>query len=342
MEIVKKQELGEVTLMKRAIFAILVIAACSIPSFAKYSGGTGEPNTPYQIATAADLNDIGNHTEDFNKCFIMTADVDLSQYTGMQFKIIGPDIGAKSFRGVFDGNGHSIHNLTYTATADVDYVGLFGLTANATIKNLGVEDVNLSAEGSHIGGLVGSQNYGFIINCYSTGSVTRSLPSNSFISSTPNTGGLVGGQYYSSSVTDCYSTATVTSYSYSDSSFYSYSYTGGLVGYQYSPDSSIINCFSTGSVRSYSYYPTYTSYTSFSNTGGLVGQQGGSISNCYSTSPVISYFSSNYSPVPLSSYCGGLVGEQFSGTISNCYSTDWLHILTLFRLLLPLLITVGL
>ena len=41
--------------MKRAILFLLVIAAGSIPALAKYSGGTGEPNTPYQIATAADL-----------------------------------------------------------------------------------------------------------------------------------------------------------------------------------------------------------------------------------------------------------------------------------------------
>lgn len=42
-----------------------------------YSGGTGEPNSPYRIETAEDLNDIGNHVEDFNKCFVMVNDINL-------------------------------------------------------------------------------------------------------------------------------------------------------------------------------------------------------------------------------------------------------------------------
>jgi hypothetical protein len=43
------------TLLKRLIFILLVITAGSIPALAKYSGGSGEPNTPYQIANVADL-----------------------------------------------------------------------------------------------------------------------------------------------------------------------------------------------------------------------------------------------------------------------------------------------
>ena len=72
-----------------------------------YSGGTGEPNDPYRISTPNDLNDIGNHAEDNDKYFVMVDDINLAQYTGTQFNIID------SFRGVFDGNGHSISNFTY-------------------------------------------------------------------------------------------------------------------------------------------------------------------------------------------------------------------------------------
>jgi hypothetical protein len=46
---------------KRFAFAILIITTASVPAQAKYSGGTGTPDDPYQIATAEDLNDIGNH-----------------------------------------------------------------------------------------------------------------------------------------------------------------------------------------------------------------------------------------------------------------------------------------
>jgi hypothetical protein len=44
---------------------------------AKYSGGTGEPNDPYQIATAADLIALGEDPNDYGKHFILMADIDL-------------------------------------------------------------------------------------------------------------------------------------------------------------------------------------------------------------------------------------------------------------------------
>jgi hypothetical protein len=58
--------------------AILLLVTSSV-SIARYSGGTGEPNDPYRISTPNDLNDIGNHAEDYNKCFVMTNDINLAQ-----------------------------------------------------------------------------------------------------------------------------------------------------------------------------------------------------------------------------------------------------------------------
>jgi hypothetical protein len=55
----------------------------------RYSGGTGQPNDPYRIATAEDLNDIGNYAEDWDKHFILINDVNLAEFTGTQFNIIG-------------------------------------------------------------------------------------------------------------------------------------------------------------------------------------------------------------------------------------------------------------
>ncbi|MGB8227379.1 MAG: GLUG motif-containing protein, partial [Sedimentisphaerales bacterium] len=50
-----------------------------------------------------------------------------------------------------------------------DYIGLFGC-AGGKIRNLGIEDVNISGH-SYIGGLAGI-NYGTITGCYATGKVT--------------------------------------------------------------------------------------------------------------------------------------------------------------------------
>jgi len=54
----------------------------------KYSGGTGEPNDPYRIATAADLNDIGNHEQDWNKHFVLINDVNLTRQA-IQIQLMG-------------------------------------------------------------------------------------------------------------------------------------------------------------------------------------------------------------------------------------------------------------
>ena len=54
-----------------------MVCLVGLPAQAKYSGGTGEPNDPYQIATAADLIALGETPDDYDKHFILTADIDL-------------------------------------------------------------------------------------------------------------------------------------------------------------------------------------------------------------------------------------------------------------------------
>ncbi len=161
---------------------------------AKYSGGTGEPNDPYQIATAADLIALGQTPEDCDKHFLLTADIDLAHNLpgGKVFEkaIIAPDTNNVTvsfegipFTGVFDGNGHTISHLTIIGE---DCLGLFGQVGQwdapaAEIKNLALVDVNVADSGSDVGGLAGL-NGGTISDCYSTGSV----------SGTERVGGLVG------------------------------------------------------------------------------------------------------------------------------------------------------
>jgi len=48
----------------RTIPLLITIFSLSLPAYAKYSGGTGEPNDPYQIATAEDLMLLGNTPDD--------------------------------------------------------------------------------------------------------------------------------------------------------------------------------------------------------------------------------------------------------------------------------------
>ena len=296
--------------MKRVIviFTLLVIAAGSIPALAEYSGGTGTPEDPYLISTPEDMNQIGRNYTDWDKCFKLTADINLSAYTGTQFSRIGPD-DKHAFRGAFDGNGHTISGFTYTA-ADSDYIGVFGnISAAGRIENVSLIDVNVIGGGS-VGGLAG-RNEGTISNCNSTGNITGIYA----------VGGLMG-ENYNGSISDCYSTAAVTGQYY----------LGGLVGIS---GGSITNCYSTGAV---------IGGDGAQNIGGLLGANHGDVTNCYSTGVVTdgdnSYYlgglvgwsddggniSTCYSTGAVtggdnSYYIGGLVGHSNGGIINNSTGT---------------------
>ena len=89
----------------RTLLLTLTMCLLVLPVHAKYSGGTGEPNDPYQIATAADLIALGETPADYDKHFILTADIDLDPNLPGRKVFDKAVIG--TFTGVFDGNGHT-------------------------------------------------------------------------------------------------------------------------------------------------------------------------------------------------------------------------------------------
>jgi hypothetical protein len=249
-------------------------------SWDKYSGGTGEPNDPYQIATTEDLMLLGETPEDYDKHFILTADIDLDpNLPGRKVfnkAVIAPDINdagdgfqGATFTGVFDGDGYTIINLTISGRR---YLGLFGqLGLGAMISNLGLEAIDVNGTSDYIGGLAGyneghitknystgmvhgddeiggllGDNLGYVTECYSAGSVKGD----------ESVGGLVGGNY--GSITTSYSTCMVSGWEN----------VGGLSGYS-SYDGQIIRCFSTGLV------------TGAEDVGGLVGGNDANITDCF-------------------------------------------------------------
>jgi hypothetical protein len=256
----------------------------------KYSGGTGEPNEPYQIATAEDLMLLGESPDDYDKHFILTADIDLNpNLPGRKVfdrAIVAPDVNevdnyfqGTPFSGILDGKDHIISNMTIVGG---EYIGLFGLmNSGAEIRDLGVVDVNITGSDSYVGGLVGSNNPGGdIVDCYSTGTI-RGI---SFV------GGLVGEN--TGYVTNCYSTGSI----------YGSSFIGGLVG---SNGGNITRCYSSRAVSG-----------TVSIVGGLAGANEGTITLCNSTGDVIG----------TKDIIGGLVGDNsYGGTVTNCYSTGSTH-----------------
>jgi hypothetical protein len=198
-----------------------------------FSGGTGEPDAPYLISTPNDLISIG-HNPRLMKCHFRLVD-DL-EAIGFRFYPIGDD-SLNSYRGVFDGNGHTISHLTVQGEY---YVGLFGrLASGAEVRNLGIVDVNIAGSGGCIGSVAGI-NAGTVTRCYSTGAVTGNW----------RVGGLVGYND-SGDVTQCYSTGAVSGSAD----------IGGLVGCNYFGD--VTQCYSTSAVTG--------PWPFDSSVGGLVG-----------------------------------------------------------------------
>ena len=258
-----------------------------------YSGGTGTADDPFQIATVADLLTLATNTKNYDKYFVLTADIDLGSSGPFTTAVIAPDTNNSNnsfdktaFTGVFDGAGHKISNLTInTAGSGNDYLGLFGCVGyNSEIKNLVLENISITGgnDSHHLSGMVGYNN-GSISNCFSTGTVTGG-DNSSYL------GGLVGLNG-DGSIRNCYSTGTVTGTSF----------LGGIAG---SNGNSISNCSSTGNV---------TGGVNSYSLGGLLGVNYGDISNCYSKGTVTGEDNSNW--------LGGLVGVNSYGNISNSYST---------------------
>jgi hypothetical protein len=252
---------------KVVILTVLILANASFAG--TYSGGNGTESQPYQIGNPGNWQELMTTYADWNQHFILTADINLA---GITLTPVGND--SKNFTGVFDGNRNIISNAVITGN---DYVGLFGyVDSGGQIRNLGVENVNMTGSGGSIGGLVGGNFDGTITACYATGSVGGG----------DHTGGLVGYMQditeVKSTVTSCYATCSV-------SGRWG---VGGLVG-SIGNGGTITSCYATGSVSG-----------TLDNVGGMVGYNaGGIITACYATGSVVGGDKN-----------GGLVGSNGGGT----------------------------
>ena len=204
-------------------------------------------------------------------------------------------VGATDFAGIFEGNGYKISNLYSRNIVDArDNIGLFNsTTADATIRNLGVEDAHLygNAQADKIGALVGYNNQGSISASYASGTnANGGGGTNNYV------GGLVGHNNQGS-ISASYATGAVNGgTTHGD-------YTGGLVGK--TDGGSIIACYATATANA--------GAGTYDYVGGLVGNNGGSIIASYATGAVNGGDGDG-------DYTGGLVGSNV-GSIVASYAT---------------------
>ena len=250
---------------------------------AKDLGYTIESNGSYTVTSADGLMNIAKLVNGGKSDINITLDTDID-LTGKDWTPIGTDYD-NSYKGTFDGGGHTITGLTFTTNDK--YAGLFGwLNRAGTVKNVVMEGVQITSNqiyGGSIGGVVGS-GWGTIENCSVSGSC----------SGTVYVGGVVGVQI-GGSITGCSSSATVKGTVD----------VGGVAGEKWG---SMTACYATGNVTLEIDSPKNLS------GGGLVGFNGGSsVLACYATGNVTSTGSSTGNV-----HIGGFLGDNYT-TVTACY-----------------------
>ena len=198
--------------------------------------------------------------------------------------------GENHFKGIFDGNGHTVSDLYINSSGN--YLGLFGYVDGAEIKNVTVQGnvTGFYEEGNEQSGQYVGLVLGFgasntkLENCKSEGSVTGYK----------NVGGIAGIMPYNGNViTSCTNRATVTG------SGQNSEYVGGIVGYG----------------QGFSLCANFADITSEGdNVGGLAGQlnpnsKSQGMSNCM-----------NVGNVKGKENVGGLAGACYAPQNTNNYS----------------------
>lgn len=199
-----------------------------------FEGGNGDSFNPYIIKTAEQLALLAervNGGETYQgKYFQLEADLDLSGSEwapiGIGERETGGSTVTKPFAGTFDGKNHKISGLTLTA--GLDDQGLFGCSSGM-IRNLGIENGNISISSAERTGAICGYSTGTIENCWNSADITGSTEGGIYI------GGICG--YNTGTISGCLNTGDITANSF----------IGGICG-NTNRDTQISNCFNSGSI----------------------------------------------------------------------------------------------
>ena len=252
---------------------------------AKDLGYTIESNGSYTVTSADGLMNIAKLVNGGKTDINITLDTDID-LTGKDWTPIGTDYD-NSYKGTFDGGGHTITGLTFTTNDE--YAGLFGwLNRAGTVKNVVMEGVQITSNqiyGGSIGGVVG-YGWGTIENCSVSGSVSGTVyvggvvgvqiggsitgcSSSATVKGTVDVGGVAGQTNSSATLTACYATGNVIIEMDPKKNIAG----GSLVGMN--AGSSLLACYATGNVTSTG------SSTGYMHIGGFLGNNYTTVTACY-------------------------------------------------------------
>ncbi|MBO4809930.1 MAG: hypothetical protein J5552_00015 [Prevotella sp.] len=205
------------------LVAFLAVATTHAQDYSVWGtadGADGSEEHPYVIKTTVGLDLLASEVNGGNGFsgthFVLGDDIEYSpdsdwdadESTEINFTSIGT--GSESFRGMFDGQGHTIRGIRIYS--EDNYQGLFGRNYG-TVKNVILADARIAGQ-QLVGGIVGN-NWGTIEDCHVCADVLIAS-----VGGNPMFHGGIVGRNYRGIVNGCTSAATL---SEADSS-------GGIVG----------------------------------------------------------------------------------------------------------------
>jgi hypothetical protein len=272
--------------------------------------------TWFPISNITEFQNINNN---LSRNYYLTQDIDASitseWNSGSGFLPIGNN--STKFTGDFDGCNFTIYGLFINRTG-TDYVGIFGSANTSSIKNLILDNCNISGK-QYCGILTGEIRDSTVENCHIT---------NSFLTGTRSVGNIYGRLWGTNEFSYC----TILDSSMEDTGS---GYSGGFGGTELGGGSYnncyIKNCilslksFSGGFIGSMESFGTTNIENCFSDVsisagasgtlGGFVGRSyknGVSIQNCYSLGSIVSTGGTT----------GGFIGQKrYTGVIQKCYAS---------------------
>ncbi len=284
-----------------SILSAVLMVAVMIPSTAFAAiGGTGTETDPYTIGSLEELKefrDSVNAGNDYDgKYVVLTANIVIDG----EWNPIGEGTRSGSgytgnaFKGIFDGQGHTISGLTVKTSDDADdAVGLFGVVDGGTVQDLNLSGVDINVPGSECaGGAIG-----LMVN---NATADRITVSGSVVAARGN-GGIVGRMTISGTISNCVNEASVSGTGAN---------VGGIVGAAYytaiGQEMSISDCVNNGTVSG-----------TAGAVGGIVGLSSANVSNCVNNADITGNGADVAGIVAEQQNYGSVIGCTNNGDITN-------------------------
>ena len=230
-----------------SIIAIISLFTCcatdivdATGNIGEFAGGSGTAYDPYLIKTAASMMRMKDYPDAH---FALAADIDMEGYPWTPIPM----------ETSFDGNNHTIYNLTINPYVTSDQIGLFStIGRNVKVCNLTIENCSINMPSkADVGGIAGYADRSTISNCHVKLTKEKSIVGGNHV------GGLVGRVYWTT-ITDCSVLSTTNSIVIIGNS-----HVGGAIGGE---DSGIVSGIEMTNIK------VEASIAAYEIAGGIIGR----------------------------------------------------------------------